>query len=75
MSPDIALALGLFVLALSVTSALAAFADGRRPILALVLVGGAGAAILYAWDASGGGYRLADIPMVFYELVAALRAL
>ena len=73
MSGDIALALGLFLLALAVTSALAAAAEERRPVMALGLVAVSGACILYAWTATEGGYRLADIPYVFYELIAALR--
>ncbi len=73
MSPDIALALGIFFAALAITSMLAAFAESRRPIVGLVLALGAGGAIWYAIETSEEGYRLADIPMVFYEAIAALR--
>ncbi|SIT09386.1 hypothetical protein SAMN05421759_11542 [Roseivivax lentus] len=73
MSPDIALALGIFLSALAVTSALAAFAERRRPVVACLLALGAGWAIVFAWQGSEDGYRLADIPMVFYEVIAALR--
>ncbi|QFS83894.1 hypothetical protein FIU97_14185 [Roseivivax sp. THAF40] len=73
MAPDIALALGLFLAALAITSALAAFAEKRRPVMALILGIGAGGAIYFAWQNSEDGYRLADIPMVFYEVIGALR--
>ncbi|MCE0506801.1 MULTISPECIES: hypothetical protein [unclassified Roseivivax] len=73
MTPDIALALGVFFLALAITSGLAALSEGRRPYVALLLLIGAGAAGVHAWQATEGGLVLADVPMAFYRIIASLR--
>jgi len=70
LDPDVSLILGLFFLCLSVPSRLAALAERRWPwtawglgIAALVLIGSALLRKSYTW---------AEIPEVFYNVIAPL---
>ncbi|SFQ13359.1 hypothetical protein SAMN05421853_10263 [Roseivivax halotolerans] len=73
MSPDIALAFGVLLVALAITSILAALAEGRRPLVGGLLVLGGAASIWLAWQQSGGSLTFEDIPMSFVRLIAEFR--
>lgn len=72
MDNDIALVTGLGLAVLSLPSIIAAWSDGRAPrVGAFVLVAGGGL-VLWAMSRKAGGYRLAEIPEVFYAVIARL---
>ncbi|MEY8840645.1 hypothetical protein AB9K41_16615 [Cribrihabitans sp. XS_ASV171] len=70
MDSHFLLILGLVIGLLSIPAIISAYSDGRRPIAAiLVLLISAGLVTLAA-RMRPGGYRLAEIPDVFYTVVA-----
>ena len=70
MDTDLALVLGLILGGLTIPSVLSAFSDRRAPRASAVTVLIAGALILYAVVAKPGGYSLAQIPDVFFGVLA-----
>jgi len=70
MTPDTLLVLGLIIGAFSVPSILSAFSDRRAPRASAVTVLIAGGLILIAVTSKPGGYRLDQIPDVFFSVVA-----
>mgnify|MGYP001813842091 CR=1 FL=1 len=69
MEPDVMLVSGMGLIVLSLPAMLSAWADGRAPrVGALVFLGGGGL-VLWALRAKEGGYRLSEIPDVFYGVV------
>ena len=69
MDGDLALVLGLVLALLAVPSMVSAFSDRRTPhasAIALVIAGGL---IVYAAAVHPGGYSLADIPRVVFEVL------
>ncbi len=69
---DLFVVVGLLVAALSLPSALSAFADERFPTVALVVIAlGLGTVALGFYGAQG-GYSLARIPHSFVEILARI---
>ncbi|MDE4174387.1 hypothetical protein PXK01_09480 [Phaeobacter sp. PT47_59] len=69
MDSDLAIVLGFFLGCLAVLSLVSAYSDGRWPRLgALLLVISAGF-ILYAARMRPGGYRLEELPEVFFSVL------
>ena len=72
MDPDVMLVTGMGLVVLSLPAIVAAWADGRAPrIGSLVLLGGGGL-ILWAIQDRPVGYTWAEIPRVFYGVVAQI---
>ncbi|WP_158966104.1 hypothetical protein [Chachezhania sediminis] len=72
LRPDVALILGLFFMCLYLPSLLAALVDGRKPWASRVL-GIAGLLLIgSAWVRTPGGYRLQEIPEIFFQVIAPL---
>ncbi|CUH88174.1 hypothetical protein PH5382_02106 [Phaeobacter sp. CECT 5382] len=72
MDSDLALILGLLFAGLSVPSILSAFSENRPPrISAVMLLLGSGL-IAYAMLSQPGGYRLEQIPDVFFSVLARI---
>lgn len=70
MDPDLALVLGLVIAGVSVPAMIAAYSDSRTPRAPALVILIAGGLILYALTTRPGGYRLADVPEVFFGVVA-----
>lgn len=69
MDPDLALVLGLVVVVFSIPSILSAFSDSRAPRASALTILIGGGLIVYAMQASAGGYTLQEIPKVFTRVV------
>ncbi len=69
MTPDIALVLGLVLVALSIPSMLSAISDRRAPRASALTILIAGALILYAVQSQPGGYTLQDIPRAVVRVI------
>lgn len=70
MDTDLILTLGLMLSVFSIPAMMSAYSDSRRlraPALIVLIAGGM---ILFALTTRPGGYRLAEIPEVFYSVVA-----
>ncbi|MFY9212307.1 MAG: hypothetical protein WAO69_14395 [Aestuariivita sp.] len=72
MDPDMALIFGLILGGLSVVGMLSAISDGRGPRASAVSVLIAGGLVIYALTTKPGGYAMAQIPDVFFSVVARL---
>ncbi|MFV0512360.1 MAG: hypothetical protein ACK5MY_01810 [Jhaorihella sp.] len=70
MDTDLALVLGLVLALLAVPSMVSAFSDRRAPRASVVIIAIAGGLIIYAVMAHPGGYPVADVPGVFFSVVA-----
>jgi len=70
MDPDLMLVIGLVIGGFSIPSMLGAFADGRVPRTAAIVVLIGGGLIALAVNGKPSGYALADIPDVFLSVVA-----
>lgn len=69
---DLFVVVGLLVAALSIPSALSAFADERFPYVALFVIAlGLGTVALGVYGAQG-GYSLARVPHSFVEILARI---
>lgn len=66
---DPLLILGLAVAALTIPTAVSAYADRRPPRLALGLLAIGAGLVAIAEASHPGGYRLGDIPVVFLNVV------
>lgn len=73
MTGDFLMAAAVIGALLAFPSFLAAYADQRRPIFALVLTGLALICATVALIVSPEGYGLSDIPLVFIRVIAAIR--
>ena len=72
MDMDRLLMLGLGLIGLSLPAILSAWSESRAPrVGAVTLVAGA-AVSLHAMTHKPGGYRLADLPDVFYSVIGGL---
>jgi hypothetical protein len=72
LEPDVMLVTGVGLMVLSLPAILSAWVENRAPrVGALVLIGGAGLA-LWAFQKKEGGYRLSDLPDVFYGVIAQI---
>ncbi|MEM7319570.1 MAG: hypothetical protein AAF408_11185 [Pseudomonadota bacterium] len=72
MEPDTALILGLILAVLSVPAMVSAYSDRRPPRAPILILLIAATLVVYAVLTHPGGYRLADIPDVFYAVVARI---
>lgn len=70
MDTDLALILGLVLAALAIPSMVSAYSDGRAPRASALTILIAGGLIGYALMTHPGGYAVADIPDVFFRVVA-----
>ncbi|MFC3613736.1 hypothetical protein ACFORG_08175 [Lutimaribacter marinistellae] len=70
MDSDLALILGLVIGFLAIPAIVSAYSDGRRPIAAILVLLIAAGLVAFAASSRPGGYRLAEIPDVFYTVVA-----
>lgn len=70
MDSDLIMVAGLVLLMLSIPSAIAAYADRRRPWVAtLVVLVGAGV-LYYGWDNHPETMTLAEVPHVIIRVIA-----
>lgn len=69
MDSDLALILGLLLGGLSVPSILSAFSESRPPRVSAILLLSSGGLITYAVMTNPGGYRLEQIPDVFFSVL------
>lgn len=69
MDSDLALILGIFLSGLSIPSILSAFSENRPPRISAVLLLSGGGLIAYAMMSQPGGYRLEQIPDVFFSVL------
>lgn len=70
MDTDLALVIGLILLALSIPSILSALSDRRAPRASAITILIAGGLIVFAMQGKPGGYQLAEMPDVFVGVVA-----
>lgn len=69
MNPDVMLVIGLIVAAFSIPPILGAFAEGRAPRAAAIMVLIGGGLIALAVSQKPGGYEINEIPDVFVRVV------
>lgn len=70
MDTDLIMVIGMGVLMLSIPSAVAAFADRRFPLVALVVILAGAATVWWGWTNHAGEMTLAEVPHVIYRIVA-----
>ena len=70
MDQDLALILGLIIGGFSIVGMFSALSDGRGPRASAVTVLIAGGLIVYALVTKPGGYSMAELPDVFFGVVA-----
>ena len=70
MDTDLALILGIVLAGFSVPSIMSAISDRRPPRAPIILILVAGTLILYAMIAKPGGYSFAQVPDVFFSVLA-----
>ncbi|MBO9466907.1 hypothetical protein TRP8649_00994 [Pelagimonas phthalicica] len=70
MDPDTTLIAGLVMAVFSLPAIISAFSDGRTPRVAAIVMVIAGGLVIYALNTKQGGYRMQDIPEVFFQVVA-----
>ena len=69
MDTDLALILGLVIGGFSIPSIVSSISDGRAPRASMITILLAGALILYALAAKPGGYRIDQMPDVFFSVI------
>ena len=72
MHPDVMMALGLFLLVLSVPSLIAAIIDRRPPRVAALTAIMAGGLIVFTIQTNPGAYSVKDVPDVFIRVAAMI---
>lgn len=72
MNPDVMLVIGLIVAAFSIPPILGAFAEGRAPRAAAIMVLIGGGLIALAVSQKPSGYSINEIPDVFVRVVGQL---
>ncbi|WP_050927882.1 hypothetical protein [Aestuariivita boseongensis] len=70
MDQDLALILGLVIGGFSIVGMFSALSDGRGPRASAITVLIAGGLIVYALASKPGGYSMAQLPDVFFGVVA-----
>lgn len=70
MDADLILSIGLFLGFLAIPAIVGAWADGRPPRVAALVVVIAGGMIVFALTQKPGGYTLEEIPGVFISVVS-----
>ena len=69
MDPDTTLIAGRVLAVLSLPAVFSAFADGRTPRIAAIVMIIAGGMVVFALSTKPGGYRMHEIPQVFFQVV------
>ena len=72
MDQDLALILGLLVAGFGIIGMLSAISDGRGPRASAITILIAGCLIIYALITKPGGYTVAQIPDVFFGVLARI---
>lgn len=72
MESDLYLVLGCVLGTFSITRTVAAFADGRVPIFALIMLIISGALVGYAYHLQPGGLSFADVPRAFTAVIGRI---
>jgi hypothetical protein len=72
MDTDLMLVTGIILGVMSIPALLNAFADGRAPRLASIVVLIAGALVVVAMTQRGGGYSFSELPQVFARVFGRL---
>ncbi|WP_083098537.1 hypothetical protein [Pseudophaeobacter leonis] len=72
MDSDLALILGIFLGCLSIPSILSAYSESRPPRLSALLLLSGGGLVVYAMMLRPGGYRLEQIPDVFFSVLGRI---
>ncbi|MCE8508760.1 hypothetical protein KBY22_17795 [Ruegeria pomeroyi] len=70
MDADLILVISMVVAALSIPAMVSAYSEARRPIAAFVTLIIAGGMAVHAVRTKPGGYSLAEIPEVFFSVLA-----
>lgn len=69
MDWDLALVIGIILVAFSIPAVIGAFSEGRAPRTAAILIMVGGGLIALAAYSTPGGYTVSGIPDVFVEVV------
>ena len=72
MSPDLYLVVGMVMAVLAIPAIIAAFADGRAPRIAAIVLIASGGLMVWAINQKEGGYSVRELPTVFYRVVGDL---
>ncbi|SDE06315.1 hypothetical protein [Ruegeria marina] len=72
MDPDTVFVIGLVLAAFSIPAGVSAYSESRRPVSGMVSLVVSGCMMVYASRLRPGGYALADIPEVFFGVVARM---
>jgi len=70
VNTDLYLVIGLVLCALSIPSIMSAFADGRAPRVAAIVLLVGGVLTVVALSNKRGGYAIVDIPAAFVRVIA-----
>lgn len=70
MDPDLALVIGIIVSVLALPAIVSAFSDGRAPRVAAIAILVGGGLVVFAVTSRPGGYRMDQLPEVFYSVMA-----
>ena len=70
MEPDLALVIGLVIVAFSVPAIMSAVSDRRAPRTSMVTLILGGSLAVYALAQKPGGYRIEEIPETFIRVIA-----
>lgn len=70
MEPDLALVIGLVIVAFSVPAIMSAVSDRRAPRTSMVALILGGSLAVYALAQKPGGYRIEEIPETFIRVIA-----
>ncbi|MBE1285618.1 MAG: hypothetical protein GJ676_20065 [Rhodobacteraceae bacterium] len=69
MDPDLALVVGIVIAGFAIPSVMSALSDRRAPRASMVTILIAGGLVLYATATKPGGYEIAEVPDVFFEVL------
>lgn len=69
MDTDLALILGLIIGGFTFPSIVSSITGGRAPRIAMIMILLAGSLVLYALLAHPGGYRIDQLPDVFFGVI------
>ncbi|KMK68421.1 hypothetical protein [Puniceibacterium sp. IMCC21224] len=72
LDPDLTLVIGLVIGLFSIPSMISAYSDERPPRVAALCLVLAGGLILNAMQNKPGGFRVSELPHVFYGVVGRL---
>ena len=70
MEPDLALVIGLVIIAFCVPAIVSAMSDRRAPRSSMVALILGGTLAVYGLSQKPGGYRIGDIPETFIRVIA-----